>query len=119
MAEVPLSFPFGRDDFWHVLVRREGDVCLVERTNLRVDPPSVHWEVIVVQHSRAWRDRKTGRDYPPSETYPPSSMWGEAGWTFTERAMADAKMADLCLMVGRTASRRPSPRVGHVGGSGA
>jgi len=118
MDEVRLSFPFARDDFWHVLVRREGDVCLVERTNLRVDPPSVHWEVIVVQHHRA-RTLPSGKHYPARESYPGDAHWGESGWTFTERAMADARMAELTQTYRHGAPRRPAARVGHAGGSGA
>jgi hypothetical protein len=117
-AEEPLRFPFDRDDFRHVLVRREGDVCLVERINLRVDPPSVHWEVILVQH-RAAETSQRGREYPAREVYPNNEQWGDAGWTFTERSLADAKMAELTHHRGRHATAPPPLGVRHGGGSGA
>jgi hypothetical protein len=118
MAEEPLHFPFDRDGWRHVLVRREGDVCLVERTNLRVEPPSVHWEVIVVQHRPAETTR-SGRSYPARESYPAAGKWGEQGWTFTERVQADAKMAAVTLRASRRATRAPHPARGHRGGSSA
>lgn len=115
MAGAALAFPFARDGFRHELVRRDGDVCLVARTNLRVDPPSVHWEVIVVQHRPA-ETTPSGRAYPARESYPGPAAWGEQGWTFTERAMADARMALVTLRAGDAATPRPSPRGGHAGG---
>jgi hypothetical protein len=118
MAEEPLRFPFDRDDWRHVLVRREGDVCLVERSNLHAEPPSVHWEVILVQHRAAERSQR-GRPYPAREVYPNSEQWGEAGWTFTTQAMADAKMAELTRHRGRQTPGPPPTRVGHGGGSSA
>jgi hypothetical protein len=93
--EQPLVFPFERTGFRHVLLRRDGDVCLVERTNLRVKPPSVHWEVIVIQHKRE-RTLPNGEVVGASEGYPQDELWGEAGWTYTNRSQADARMADLC-----------------------
>jgi len=116
MAEEALRFPFDRDDWRHVLLRRAGDACLVERTNLRTE--SVHWEVIVVQH-RAAETSQRGRAYPAREVYPNTEQWGEAGWSFTERSLADARMAALTQHRSRQATRRPPPRVGHAGGSGA
>jgi hypothetical protein len=104
MAEEPLHFPFDRDDWRHVLVRREGDVCLVKRSHLRVEPPSVHWEVIVVQHRPAETTR-SGRSYPARESYPAAGTWGEHGWTFTERVQADAKMAAVTLRASQGATR--------------
>jgi hypothetical protein len=118
MAEEPLRFPFDRDDWRHVLVRREGDVCLVERSNLRVEPPSVHWEVIVVQHRPAETTR-SGRSYPARESYPGPAAWGEAGWTFTERVQADAKMAAVTLRASQRATQAAQTTRGHRGGSSA
>ena len=40
----PRSFPFSKNRFGHVLLDRQGDVCLVERTNLVTG--SIHYEVI-------------------------------------------------------------------------
>lgn len=116
MVEEGLRFPFDRDDWRHVLLRRAGDACLVERTNLGTG--SVHWEVIVVQH-RAAEISQRGRAYPAREVYPNNEQWGEAGWTFTERSLADARMAALTQHRGGPATQPPPPRVGHRGGSGA
>jgi len=116
MAEEPLRFPFDRDDWRHVLLRRAGDACLVERTNLRTG--SVHWEVVILEHRLAETTR-SGRAYPARENYPGPAAWGQYGWTFTERAMADARMALVTLRAGRGATRRPPPGLGHAGGSGA
>ena len=118
MPDEPLRFPFDREGFRHTLVRREGDVCLVERRNLRVRPPSVHWEVVVLEHRPA-ETMRSGRAYPAREAYPSTGSWGERGWTFTERAMADARMAVLVSRVRQRAPRPPSPAVGHGGGSRA
>jgi hypothetical protein len=105
MAPEPVVFPFDRAGFRHVLLAREGDVCLVERTNLHVKPPSVHWEVIVVQHRPAEVSQR-GVNYPAREAYPGNEQWGEAGWTFTKESEAHAKMALLSPHRSRTATRR-------------
>jgi hypothetical protein len=117
-VEKPLRFPFDRDGWRYVLVRRDGDVCLVKRRNLRVPPYSVHWEVIVVQHRPAETTR-SGRAYPARESYPGAAGWGEDGWTFTERAQADAKMAAVTLRASLRATRRAQPTRGQRGGSRA
>jgi len=113
--EEDLRFPFDRDGFRHVLVRRVGDICLVERMNLRVRPPSVHWEVVLLQHQPA-QTLPSGKRYPARESYPSTEQWGEAGWTYTDPARADARMAELAEAFRDTATQASPLRVGHEGG---
>lgn len=92
LPEIPLAFPFTRDRFSHRLVSRDGDVCLVERTNLVTN--SIHWEVVVLAHRPAdsWPD---GRETPPREAYPASEDWGTHGWTFTTLPDAETRYAKV------------------------
>src|SRR5262245_55910621 len=98
--ERELEFPFERDRYRHELVLRHGDVCLVERENLLTG--SRHWEVVVVQHRPA-RTLPNGVRVEAGEAYPSSAQWGEAGWTYTRRLEADARMAILTVTRSRTA----------------
>jgi|SRR5215467_5807322 len=95
---LPLAFPFERGGFRHELERREGEVCLVRRVNLETG--SLYWEVVRLkrQVERAF----AGRVYPARERYPTDAEWGSAGWTFTDDALARARMAELCKRGDRT-----------------
>lgn len=99
-----MRFPFTRDRFRHELLERDGDVCLVARTNTLTG--SVHWEVVVLQHRPA-ETSPSGRLYPARTTYPASSDWGAAGWTLTNVDQARARMAELCAHVSRVATQTP------------
>lgn len=90
---MAFTFPFTRDRYRHALLAREGDVCLVERTNLAVTPPSVHWEVVVLQHEPEHTIK--GTVYPTHLRYPGNEEWGTKGWTFTDITTARQKWAAL------------------------
>jgi hypothetical protein len=91
-GEVSLEFPFERDRFRHALVERQGDVCLVKRTNLVTD--AVHWEVIVLRHLRG-RTVPNGRTSPAWESYPRTEQWGSSGWTYTRLLDAREKFVEV------------------------
>ena len=90
--EQPLSFPFTKSGFTHVLVERAGDVALVERTNRQTG--SVHYEVVLIQHEPAKRGRTAGVCLRGG-SYPGTSSWGIAGWTYVTLPEARAKYAAL------------------------
>jgi hypothetical protein len=88
-AIAPLAFPFTRGGYRHVLFRREGRVCLVQRTSLDArSGGSIHYEVVVLQvaSARTWPD---GRRTPAHERYPEASRWGTWGWTYCSLAAAE------------------------------
>ena len=99
---LPLAFPFERGGFRHELEHREGEVCLVRRTNLST--ASVHWEVVQVQ-LRGAEVSQRGVVYPAREVYPGTEEWGEHGWTFTEASVARARMASVCVHRSRARAR--------------
>ena len=88
-----MTFPFTRDRYRHALLERAGDVCLVERTNLVVKPPSVHWEVVVLQHEGEKTIR--GRTLAAHLRYPSPEEWGTHGWTYTDITDARRRWGDL------------------------
>jgi len=103
---VPLSFPFQRGGYRHVLLAGSGRVCLVERTSTHPDGRgSVHYEVVLLRRLPA-RVVPGGRVLPACEAYPTSTAWGRAGWTYTARGAAACRYDALCL---RTPSA-PEPR---------
>jgi len=107
MPEIaPLAFPFEHNRFRHELVERQGDVCLVRRLNLEVDPPSAHWEVVILQRRRA-ETLPSGRSYPAREAYPGDAEWGTHGWTFVIEALARAKWAEITLRSSGAAPQSP------------
>ena len=87
-----MTFPFTKDRYVHALLERDGDVCLVERTNQLT--ASVHWELVVLQHEPAKR-YPSGRVLPAHERYPAPSQWGSAGWTFTDLTEARQRYRNL------------------------
>lgn|SRR5262245_58376012 len=87
----PLAFPFSRDRFSHHLLERVGNTCLVKRTNDLTG--SVHYEVVVLHLERPYGS-PPGTP-PDHEAYPPSSKWGETGWTYTSLDEARARMAEF------------------------
>ena len=87
-----MTFPFTRDRYRHELLERDGDVCLVERTNQLTD--SVHWEVVILRHEGTRRGPQ-GKTLPPHERYPSGNDWGEYGWTYTTLPEARQKWAEV------------------------
>lgn len=81
--ERPLTFPFKAGGFEHLLVQRDGDVCLVQRGPW-------NFEVVLIQHRPA-ETFPGGKSYPPRETYPKPTQWGTAGWSYTTQANAEKR----------------------------
>ena len=103
---VPLSFPFQRGGYCHVLLARAGRVCLVERTSTRRwSRGAVHYEVVRLKLERerhrdaAGRWTDTGRRI---EHYPSPTRWGRDGWTIVEPGPRSLPTR-----------RSPRERVGH------
>jgi hypothetical protein len=82
-TERSLVFPFKAGGFDHLLLQRDGDVCLVQRGPW-------NFEVVLIQHhpARAYPD---GRTTPPREGYPGSSQWGKAGWSYISQEKAEKR----------------------------
>jgi hypothetical protein len=104
-------FPFIRGGYRHSLLKRDGDVCLVERRNLETD--SVHYEIVCLRRRPA-RIGPRGTLLPATTVYPSSARWGHAGRTYTSRADADRRWECLVLRTRPppAATQRPGGRVG-------
>ena|SRR5215475_7784084 len=91
--EPTIAWPFTRDDFRHELLKQSGPACLVARSNLRLDPPSVHWEVVLLQ----FEPTKTIKNqvYEAHWRYPGNEDWGTHGWTYTKLEEAERRFAEL------------------------
>jgi hypothetical protein len=95
-------FPFIRGGYRHSLLKRAGDVCLVERRNLETD--SVHYEIVSLQRLPA-RIGPRGTLLPATTVYPSSARWGRAGRTYTSRADADRRWE--CLVSCQPGAQQP------------
>jgi hypothetical protein len=71
-----LEFPFIRSGFKHELLKRDGLICLVERSK----PEHWHYEVIKLRIEPD-KDR-FGIFYPAHERYPSNEEWGTYGFTY-------------------------------------
>jgi hypothetical protein len=87
-----MTFPFTKDRYVHALLERDGDVCLVERTNQLTD--SVHWEVVVLRYEAA-RVGPGRHHFAARERYPSGNDWGSYGWTYTTLPEARQKWAEV------------------------
>jgi len=79
-AVVPLTFPFTRSGYRHVLLARGERWCVVERTWIEDGCPHLPYYEIVqlrVRVATFWRGRLT----PAHEAYPPVAAWGREGWS--------------------------------------
>lgn len=105
-AVVPLSFPFDRGGYRHVLLARVDRVCLVERTSRHPDSRgSVHYEVVVLRPLAA-RVGPREQVLPACEAYPSSTAWGRMGWTYTTQGAAERRYDALCLRTPSTQEPR-------------
>ena len=87
-----MTFPFTKDRYVHALLERDGDVCLVERTNQLTK--SVHWEVVILEPRHA-RTLPNGEHAAAHVAYPSPNKWGVFGWTYTRLTDARQKYAEL------------------------
>lgn len=94
-----MDFPVTRDRFRHDLVARDGNICLVARTNLLTS--SLHWEVVVLQpeSEKHWAD---GTSTPAHLRHPLPSEWGAQGWTYTAEHEAHQRYQSLQARAAQT-----------------
>ena len=72
-------------------VIREKDIAVYFKTKLNTEIEN--WEVIKVQSHNGYAI--AGLDFPPSETFPSSSAWGNLGWSYQTREEAMEKFNKL------------------------
>jgi len=89
---IPLPDRFRRAGCNYRLLKREGDVALLEQSKPNWSKPA--YEVVIVQKHRAktWPD---GRVIEAREAMPPDEAWGEAGWTYSDLPPAEVKFETL------------------------
>lgn len=80
---------FSKNGFDHRQIKRVGDVALFSREK----HGRTHFEV--VRPIRHGEYERAGIKFPAGEVYPSSETWGQRGWTFNQRADADAKFNSL------------------------
>jgi hypothetical protein len=93
-AIVPLTLPFTRGGYRHVLLVRTGQWCVVERTWIEDGRPHLpHYEIVHlrVRLATLWRGRLT----PAHEAYPPAAAWGREGWSEPTLIHAHRRWAQL------------------------
>ena len=86
---------FTKGPWFHTQLVRNGKTAIYERW--KEDDRSVvalHYEVVIFQPPTTTK-LPDGRAYTRQESYPPSSQWGRAGWTFRTLEEAQAKFATL------------------------
>lgn len=83
----PLATEFHDSHFTYTQLQRTDTMALYEqRHKASMD---VYYEVIVIQRYGETH-YPNGQTVPPRESYPPPSSWGRWGWTFRQRAEAEA-----------------------------
>jgi hypothetical protein len=90
-----LKFPFVEFGFNHELLERKGKICLVKRS-LKDNSGTWHYEVVRLLDLPP-RTMPSGLSYPEREGYPPSSTWGQHGFTYGrfDQRRALVKFAEL------------------------
>lgn len=88
MQALPKEFT--HDGFNHRQIDRQRDVAVYEKRHRSGGAKS--YEVVVVQKRPAtrWPD---GTTTPAREAMPSTEQWGQAGWSYVDRASAYRKMA--------------------------
>ena len=90
---VPLATEWKKSGFQFRVIRREGDVVIVEKW--RPETPSmVSYEVakIRIQEEHTW---PTGQTTPRGERYPSSEEWGKYGFTCLTREHAQRRFNSM------------------------
>ena len=90
-AEKPLATEFTTRGRIHTMIRREGDVAIFKLEEEQWGTPG--YEVILVQHVKA--GKVFGDFVEAHEAYPPSSRWGQQGWTSPDLLSAEARFSRL------------------------
>lgn len=89
---------FALDGFTFRLLKREGKVALFEKMAPWSDRK--FYEVVIVQTHEP-TTFPTGQTYPARESMPHSEQWGQAGWSYSDLAMAEQKVEDLVKRAAR------------------
>jgi len=97
---IPLPTTFRHGGFAFRLLTRAADVALFEKRLPGVNRAS--FEVVIVQR-RPEATFPGGRVTPAHEAMLASEQWGSAGWSFSDRASAEARFNGL------VASRQDAP----------
>jgi hypothetical protein len=84
----PLPVSFIHEGFRHTVLKREGRVVLVKVHT------GEHYEVALVQRRRACR-LPSGTVLPEREAMPTAAQWGNRGWSFMDRVLAERKFTEL------------------------
>jgi hypothetical protein len=90
---IPLPERFRRGGCNWRLLKRTGDVALLEQSKPNWSRPA--YAVVLVQKHKAktWPD---GRVIEAREAMPPDEAWGDAGWTYSDLPSAGVKF-EACL----------------------
>lgn len=87
----PLPTEFFKDGDHLQQIKRDGDVALFKRTDPR---RRISYEVAVISQNP---EREAfGTLLEASESYPPTSAWGDRGWTCQTRERAEIRYAEVC-----------------------
>jgi hypothetical protein len=97
MRKLPQTFALG--SFTFRLIKREGDVALLEKSKPSWSIP--RYEVVIVQETRTWSG---GVVSPAHEELPGSWQWGSEGWSYSDPEDAWQKFHEL---TGRGRPGRP------------
>lgn len=85
----PLATTFRKDGYGFRLLDRIDDVALFEKRC----GGHVSWEVVVVQK---YGERTiAGKAVPATEAMPPTTSWGQKGWTLTTIERAREKLGEI------------------------
>ena len=107
---IPLADKFRRGGCDWRLLKRAGDVALLEQSKPNWSKPA--YAVVIVQKHRAktWPD---GRVSEAREAMPPDEAWGTLGWTYSDLPPAEVKFEALVRSL-RDALSAPehSPKTG-------
>jgi hypothetical protein len=99
MEPLVKSFEEGR--YCYRQIERQGKLAIFEQQH-KDNPRVIRYEVVCIRIQRAhtWPD---GTFTPEKEAYPPSSAWGQSGWTFYTLDAARAHLQTLQQRVTTTA----------------
>jgi hypothetical protein len=98
MEILPLSFVGkgkNHSDWDFIQVKREGNVAMYERKD-RMSGRS-HWEVIKVREEKGGKRVLGGVEvfFKPREVYPSDREFGDFGWCYGDREVAESKFSLL------------------------
>ena len=108
---IPLTDKFRRGGCDWRLLKRPGDVALLEQSKPNWSKPA--YAVVIVQRHKAktWPD---ARVIEAREAMPPDEAWGELGWTYSDLWPADNRFNVVVLETAQDAHSKGehSPKTG-------